>query len=706
MNYSEFKSKYQIQLNKQQETALLNVEGEVLLLAVPGSGKTTVLISRLGYMIFCKNIRPENILTVTYTVAATNDMKERFSQKFGTEYANRLEFRTINGISHKILQYYGKITGKEPFGLANKELVSIVKGVFRNITGQYATENDIKVIQTAITYVKNMRLTDMEIEKFEVEVNDFYTIYKAYNKELRARSLIDYDDQMIYALRILEKYPNVLKYFQDKYQYFCVDEAQDTSKLQHDMLNLLASKSRNFFMVGDEDQSIYGFRAAYPEALVRFEKEHSGAKILLMELNYRSGQKIVEAADKLIQLNRNRHEKSMRAFRNTEGAISKITVNLRQNQYGYLLKVAEECNEETAVLYRNNESALPLIDIFDRKNIPYRLKKSEMTFFSHPIVKDICDYIKLAINPDDAEAFRNIYYKLGAGVTKAVAFSAIEQKKYERSFLDVIAADVNNSNFMRKRCRALAVDFYNMQNENAGKAIYQILHFMGYQEYMESHGMDSSKAEILQMIGNQEENLKEFLERLEYLQKIVLNGNENSQSNFILSTIHSSKGLEYERVYMIDMMQGILPSLNEPKNNSSKPEDIAIYEEERRMYYVGMTRAKNKLHIFTFDDKKTSDFSKCVFDMKKSMEKIPVPKKPTVNLALNPYKTDTKHSNVSSTSLEEYEMGVIVRHKKCGRGVIIERNRNMAEILFDNETVPRKIALDFVVPNGLLKIEE
>lgn len=706
MNYSEFKSKYQIQLNEQQETALLNVEGEILLLAVPGSGKTTVLISRLGYMIFCKNISPESILTVTYTVAATNDMKERFSNKFGTEYANGLECRTINGISQKILQYYGKITGKEPFRVADKETVSIVKAVFRNITGQFATENDIKVVQTAITYVKNMRLTEAEIEKYEVEVNDFYEMYKAYNKELRARSLIDYDDQMVYALRILERFPEVLNYFQDKYQYFCVDEAQDTSKLQHDMLNLLASKSRNLFMVGDEDQSIYGFRAAYPEALVRFKKEHLGAKVLLMELNYRSGQKIVEAADKLIQLNRNRHEKSMRASRSIEGLISQIPVKLRQNQYGYLVKVAEDCNEKTAVLYRNNESALPIIDILDRRNIAYQLKKSEMTFFSHPIVKDICDFIKLAINPDDDDAFRNIYYKLGVGITKTVALSAIEQKKQESCFFDVIAKDIHSSGFVRKQCRALTTHFHNMQNENAGKAIYRILHFMGYQEYMKSHGMDSSKAEILQMIGNQEESLTGFLERLEWLQKIVLNGNVNSQSKFILSTIHSSKGLEYERVYMLDMMQGVLPSLKEPKINNAKPEDIAIYEEERRMYYVGMTRAKNKLFIFTFGDKRTSDFSKSVFDMKKSIEKFPAQKRLTVNLALNPYKTNSNHSIMSNTSLEEYEMGVIVRHKKCGRGVVIERTGNMAEILFDNESVPRKISLDFVVANGLIKIDK
>lgn len=186
--------------------------------------------------------------------------------------------------------------------------------------------------------------------------------------------MIDYDDQMIYALRILEQYPEVLAYFREKYQYFCVDEAQDTSKIQHDMMDLLAAKSRNLFMVGDEDQSIYGFRAAYPRALVEFESRHPGAQLLLMETNYRSRQEIVRAADQLIQKNRNRHAKTMTAARAAGGCVTEIRAVSRQGQYNYLLKVAEDCEQETAVLYRNNESALPIIDMLERKGLSYRVK--------------------------------------------------------------------------------------------------------------------------------------------------------------------------------------------------------------------------------------------------------------------------------------------------------------------------------------------
>ena len=427
MNFTDFTEKYNIQLNEQQLRAVRAVDGPVLLLAVPGSGKTTVLVSRLGYMIYCLGIRPESILTVTYTVAATEDMRRRFAKIFGEEDAKRLEFRTINGISQKVLQYFAYRTQKTPFQVADKEASTAVKQSFWEVTGKYATENDIKETQLEITYAKNMRLTPEEIRDMDTEVEKFPEIFRAYNAKLRQMQMIDYDDQMIYALRILEQYPEVLAYFREKYQYFCVDEAQDTSKIQHDMMDLLATKSRNLFMVGDEDQSIYGFRAAYPRALVEFESRHPGAQLLLMETNYRSRQEIVRAADQLIQKNRNRHAKTMTAARAAGGCVMEIRAVSRQGQYNYLLKVAEDCEQETAVLYRNNESALPIIDMLERKGLSYRVKNTDMTFFSHPVVNDICDFIHLSLDPWDGETFLRIYYKMGAGISKKAAMEAVVQ---------------------------------------------------------------------------------------------------------------------------------------------------------------------------------------------------------------------------------------------------------------------------------------
>lgn len=707
MHYEEFKEKYQICLNSQQEAAVQTVEGPVLLLAVPGSGKTTVLVNRLGYMIFCKEIIPESILTVTYTVAATNDMRRRFVEKFGVQYGQRLAFRTINGISQKILQYFGTITGKSPFQVADKEAVSILKQAFFAVNRNFATENDIKSAQTAITYVKNMCLKEEQMEQLSVEVRNFHKIYKVYNQLLRERCLIDYDDQMVYALQILQQFPQVLQYFRRKYPYICVDEAQDTSKIQHDMISLLAGIHGNLFMVGDEDQSIYGFRAAYPAALISFEKNYANAKVLFMENNYRSRQEIVKAADGLIQKNTGRHPKHMHATKSAGGKVWQIRTKTRKGQYEYLLKIIKDCQKETAILYRNNESALPLIDCMERQGISYRMKSRDMTFFSHPIVNDIRDYISLALNPFDGEAFLRIYYKMGAGISKAVATQVVEQNRRKVPLIDAVDDCMGISSFTRRQCRTLSAHFHKMRMETAERALFRILHHMGYEEYMLDHGMDSGKAVILQLLAEQELCLEQFPKRLDRLQEMVSEEQINPSSSVILSTIHSSKGLEYERVYMIDMLAGVLPFCKEPRGEKVTQEEVNAYEEERRLYYVGMTRAKEELCIFTFKQADTSKFSKEVFGTEEN-NLVPARQKQSNIFSKEVYGVSQWKTTVKQTELEEkmkvFEDGVMVEHKKYGRGVIVKRQEQVVEIVFEKQEQTKRIQLPFALSKELLTV--
>ena len=670
MTYEQFKERYNITLNKQQEEAVCTVDGPVLLLAVPGSGKTTVLVSRLGYMIYGKGIRPQQILTVTYTVAATRDMKERFISMFGEEYARQLEFRTINGISQKILQYFAECNHTTVYDVADKEAAELIKQTFHEVTGNFATESDLKDLQTGITYAKNMRLDLNEIQKMEEKIPNFREIFQKYKKKLKKRHMIDYDDQIVYALRILEQYPQVLRYFQQKYTYICVDEAQDTSKIQHDMIALLASSANNLFMVGDEDQSIYGFRAAYPQVLSSFEKTHPGAAVLFMELNYRSGSEIVEAADRFIQKNKNRHKKNVRPTREEKGSVRKIPVKNRGNQYYYLAKVAEECDKETAVLYRNHESALPLIDILERRGIPYRIRNHDTTFFSHPVVRDICDFISLAQNPWDGEIFLKIYYKMGAGISKAQAMYAIDHHVGQGALLETLLEEADVSSYTRRQGKALLTHFQNLVHENAGKAIYRIIHFMGYGEYMDDRGMDSGKADILKMLGDQEENLSEFQNRLIQLQQIMSEGTMHRDGNLILSTIHASKGLEYDRVYLADMIDGVLPGVNQTK-------EPAAYEEERRLFYVGMTRAKNELYVFSFQNGENSPFVTELFSKKK----------------------------VTSNPATELKAGMRIRHLKFGKGIVQKCEGNTARVEFADGSV-RNLAMSVVLGNHMITVEK
>ncbi len=602
MERSVFLNKYASHLNEKQLRAIQTIQGPVLLLAVPGSGKTTVLINRLGYMLLCEGIQPDNILTLTYTVAATNDMRRRFTDIFGKELGNVLEFRTINGICAKIIQSYAQRIGKTAFELVTDEKVTgkMLTEILVRKLSEYPTENDVKGIKTLITYSKNMLLNNNEIEQLgEEQKVPLLEIYSEYNTYLRNNALMDYDDQMIYAYRLLKGSPELLGFYQNKYKYICVDEAQDTSKIQHMIIGLLAGENGNLFMVGDEDQSIYGFRAAYPEALLHFEKEHSKARILVMDQNYRSNAKIVSAANWLIQNNKLRYEKQMVSTRKADSEIDYIALNNRANQYSYLVKVASDCHSETAVLYRDNESALPIIDQLDRLKIPYKMKNVDMNFFMHRVVQDVTDIMRFALDPLSTELFMRIYYKCGTYLKKDQA-EQLCKISAERNLSVLDAVDFVNSvsGPVKGKCRALQTHLMNMLKESPSKSIFRIETPLGYGDYMERNNMDGNKLFILKMLANNEGSIVSFLDRLEYLQNMLKKDLSSFDCKFILSTIHSSKGLEYDQVYLVDVCDGIFPNKVISQPSSATIQEQKNFEEERRLFYVGMTRAKNDLHIF------------------------------------------------------------------------------------------------------------
>lgn len=712
MNWQEFEQRFPIQLNHQQREAVQSVEGPVLLLAVPGSGKTTVLVTRLGYMVYCKGIDPSKILTVTYTVAATKDMSKRFASYFGSEMADRLEFRTINGICAKIIQYYGKVTGRTAFDLVRDEKMTsgMLSKIYQQTQHEFATESDLKNVRTLITYIKNMMLNEEEIQQLDEEAEiKISVIYKEYCRQLREQHLMDYDDQMVYAYTMLRKFPQLLEYFQNLYPYICVDEAQDTSKIQHAIIALLASKTENLFMVGDEDQSIYGFRAAYPEALLSFEKNHRNAKVLLMEDNFRSNANIVEAADAFIQKNSLRHEKHMRATKEKADEIKEISLKSRRAQYTYLTKVADGCTTQTAVLYRDNECALPLIDLLERNGIPYQMRNAELTFFSHRTVLDIVNIIRLAMDPKDREAFLQVYYKIGTYLRKqdAIRIAEISEKK-DLPVLDV-AADYNGlSGHVIGSVKSVRTHLQNMLQESGDKAVNRIAQFMGYRDYLNRIGMSDSKLEILRMIGANEESPKRLIERLEELKLTIQEKQSDPQCPFILSTMHASKGLEYDQVYLIDVVDGILPEQVPQSLKRASKEELQTYEEERRLFYVGVTRAKQRLAVFTTNRESTF----CRELLGKSVTPIKIPKEQSVNKIFtqtSPYAQNIQ-PKVKPVTAEEYEKfkeqlgaGVVVEHKKFGEGVVVSMDEEHVQILFGEKM--RNLDIRMLLQGGFLKVK-
>lgn len=743
MEWKEFETTFSVKLNQQQKEAVQSTKGPVLLLAVPGSGKTTVLVTRLGYMIYCKNIPPESILTVTYTVAATKDMSERFAVRFGEDMAKRLEFRTINGICARIIQYYGRRIGKTPFELVKDEKATtgMLIRICQDHGMGYPTESDLKNVRTLITYIKNMMLNEEELQKLEEESDiRIAEIYREYCRQMREQKLMDYDDQMLYAYNILRKDPGVLAYFQNRYPYICVDEAQDTSKIQHAIIALLAAGTGNLFMVGDEDQSIYGFRAAYPEALLSFEKKHSGAKVLLMEENFRSNAKIVEAADKFIQKNTLRHEKHMRAAREAGADIREISLKSRKAQYVYLMKAAQKCTTgmagmsgseehrgradasvtETAVLYRDNECAIPLIDLLERKNIPYRMRNADLSFFTHRTVLDVQNIIRFAMDPKDTELFMQIYYRLKLFFNKkdALRYAQISQEK-DMEVLDAALKYGNLEKYQEDNIRNLKRQMVRILNMPGDEVVNQILTYMGYQDYLKKMGMNANKLETVKLIGSRVESPEKLLERLEELRTIIQEKVSDKDCPFILSTMHASKGLEYDTVYLLDVMDGILPEKVLANPRTASKEELETYEEERRLFYVGVTRAKNQLNVFTTN--KPSKFCSELLgkrNLRENQQKEYAGIKKwgdyspagtygiKGNGMYHGYGTGHGFQKQPGKSYQELAdalgEGMIVKHKKFGEGVVVDMEGEHIRIQFGDNV--KNMDLKVLARLGMLEI--
>ena len=725
LTLDEFIKEFHIMLNDQQLAAVQAIEEPTLLLAVPGSGKTTVLVTRIGYMVYCKGIAPEEILVVTYNVAAKSDMQRRCKKMFGEDLSMRVEFRTINGICAKAIAMYSRMVGKQAFELLSDEgeKARILAGIYQRIEHGFPSENDLSDLATRITYIKNRMLSKEEIARLNAECDyDLAKIYEAYRREMRARSLMDFDDQLVYAYTMFRSAPALLDAFWDRYSYIMVDEAQDTSKIQHAIIELLAGREHHLFMVGDEDQSIYGFRAAYPEALLSFEDRYPGARVLLMETNYRSDAGIVAAADAFIRQNSLRHEKHMRPWHQEAGTIRTIDIARRKGQYGYLLKVARNLMEKdaedqktTAVLYRDNESALPLIDLLEKQEIPYRIKNAEISFFSHRIVNDIRNIILFAADTTNTELFLQIYYKLQFFIKKADAEAICAQAKREEiSVFDAALSYYGEGDWTAGKVKAMRTHMANMMREPADKALFRILNPMGYLDYVERSGLKNTKTEILQMLAQGERSPLALVERLDALAEILRNKEDDKEATLVLSTIHSSKGLEYDTVYLLDVADGIFPETVLTSYRSADKEEIAAYEEERRLFYVGVTRAKENLILFHAKTKSTF-LEQFLPDLRGSeaeaehIAKRPNPKKTSLQAdgqkALARF-ASSRESYSKQGIVPTVHPGDIVLHSKYGRGEVGALLEKSGKIRVSFDGINKTFAYPGGFLNGNLVVEE
>ena len=679
MSINEFMDKYKLNLNNQQKEAVENINGKILLLAVPGSGKTTVIVSRIGYMIYCKNISPENILTLTYSVSATKDMKRKYSNIFGEN--NKLQFRTINSFCVSVIREFERHTGRKAFELFrnNEEILS---HLYIKLKKDFPNETVIKDINSQITYANNMLLSDEQIKQIKNDNIDFYKIYKEYENYKIKNKIMDFDDQLKYAYSILKNYKNIKEKFMNRFTYINVDEAQDTSKIQHEIIKLLVNK--NIFMVGDEDQSIYKFRAAYPKALLDFEKVYKNSKVLYMETNYRSTPEILQIANNFIKQNVNRKDKNIIPYRKSGQTVKITEIENYEDQYNYLLNILKDSNEQTAILYRNNESAIPLIDIFMKNNVNFKIKEGETLFFNHKLVKDIKNFIKFYFEPNNIKIFEEIYYKINCGISKNIINKLkikLNRINNNANILDVLTTIDEVLFWQIRKINDIKLKMSFWKNKNTYEIINSILKDLEYEEFIkrkkEEKNVYLQKINILLSIAKQNPDLKKFLLRLDELEEKIKEGN-NEETNIILSTIHSSKGLEYDNVILIDVIQGILPCIDKP--DSKNLEKLDEYEEEVRLFYVGITRAKNVLKIFKYVKQfgnyvESSDFINEILNNNKKEE-------------------NKKYNNI-------YKLGDVINHKRFGKCKIIGLDNEFIIIKCKNG-VKKKLNLEICIEKKII----
>ncbi len=601
-------------LSNEQKKAIAHVNGPALVLAVPGAGKTTVIIHRTANLILKHKISPDRILSITFSRASAKDMKERFYRIYKDAFSLPVHFSTIHSFSYSLIREYAYKNNIRYTLIENMEKeinkINILKSIYQSINGSIITEEKLENLINYIGYIKNMLISPEEfVSQFKVDIKNFKEIFYAYEKYKILNRFIDFDDMLTLTLDILRKDKHLLYKYRNKYDYIQVDEGQDTSKAQMEIIKILAHPKNNLFIVADDDQSIYSFRGAYPKGLFELTKTYKDCKVFYMEQNYRSTNNIVTVCNKFIKNNTMRYNKNIFTENPYLEPITIVKVKYPEEQYHYLIEELKkhETEGDIAILFRNNLSSIGVIEYLERNNIPFYMWDKKLRFFNHWVIKDILDFFMLAINETDIASFENIYYKMKGFISKK-QLNYIKTLDNTTPIFDRLLSIPGLNNFYRNNFLELKLDFKKLSKMAPYEGIYHIEKNLGYKDYLKEasskfyHNFDTliKMVDYLKIIAQNTENLKEFLERLEYLEFLCSQPKKINNSIF-LSTIHSAKGLEFNRVYMIDLLDEEFPTSS--SIDAFLNGDFHPLEEERRLFYVGMTRAKKHLTLVTVDNK-------------------------------------------------------------------------------------------------------
>lgn len=602
-------------LNERQKEAVLATEGPVLVLAGAGSGKTTVLVNRIAYMISEKHIRPWNILAITFTNKAAREMKDRIERLLG-DTAKDMWIGTFHSVCVRILRSCIDLLGySRDFVIYD---TADTKTVMKECLKELDLDEKSFPVRNVLSIISNAKNDLMDAATFEnVYKNDYRMsiiakIYYRYQTKLRKNNAVDFDDIILNTVKILSENPDVLSKYQDKFQYILVDEYQDTNNSQYLLINLLAQANRNLCVVGDDDQSIYKFRGANIGNILNFEDDYSDVQKITLDQNYRSTQNILDAANSVISNNKGRMGKSLWT---SNGDGNKVYVYTGTNEYDEARYIARQIKKhfdeqgsfsDCAILYRTNAQSRVIEEMLMRESIPYKVL-SGLRFYDRKEIKDIIAYLRVVYNPNDDVSLARIINEPKRKIGNATLEKArnIARQK-ETSLYDIIshADDYPEFKTAIKKLLAFSEIIESLIKLKDTVTIEEltgrILNDTGYMPALMMEDTTESKTrienlgEFISVITEFEKNeetgntLGEFLENISLVSDI--DGYDENEDSAVLMTIHSAKGLEFPIVFLSGLEEGLFPGMRSMESD----EDI---EEERRLCYVAITRAKEQLYI-------------------------------------------------------------------------------------------------------------
>jgi len=671
-------------LNPRQIDAITAPQGPVLVLAGAGSGKTTVLIERIAYLIQECGLRPYSILAITFTKKAAEELRARLSSQLGTA-ADDVWAYTFHAACAKILRRDIERLGySKDFTIYDTDDGARIVKMCLSDLNLDPKQFTPKVMLSYISRAKNELVPS---EKYESVFGDkrIADIYTLYIKKLRANNALDFDDILLKAVELFDKTPDVLEYYQDKFKVLLVDEYQDTNPIQYKLCALLTAKSRNIFVVGDDDQSIYRFRGATVENILSFEKEYPDAAVIRLEQNYRSTQNILTAANVLIENNLGRTGKSLWTDAGCGRPVMLCRSDNDYNEADYIAGCIEKhvygggSYSEFAVLYRMNAQSNRIEEALRRRSIPYRVIGGTR-FFDRAEIRDMLAYLHILNNPADNLRLTRIINTPTRGIGDKTIGDIIAMS---------VAQDVPMTEVIKNSAHPALVRFYNIYNGlRSLKEIVpltelydSLLDKTGYLRALrekndfESEGRAENVMELKSTIAKFEQDvpegtLSEFLESVSLATDVE---NYDAGANaVVLMTIHSAKGLEFQTVFVAGLEEGIFPSLR-----TLDPMDL---EEERRLCYVAITRARKQLHItcaasrMLFGQPTANPISRFIGELPKDcVEKVELAIKPstTATYSVKPRTTISRPAAVSNPAPNvTFLRGSIVNHKVFGRGTV------------------------------------